>query len=810
MKPIWKFFVSILILTSSIAYSSTWPVAVCGSPPYDEGYYFPVIDQKIIKDASLHPFLNCPYKPYCDSQISDLSLSENIADWQHFFGGAISDEVIYQLVYTESVDWYSMLEAQDLRVIGGNLARHIPEELQEAFGRYMVLAKQCEGISSNLEGSNYGWYQGESRHDVKDNKPELLKLALLEYHKETNAFLKNRYGYQIVRLAHYLQENEMALRYFNEFLELDPATPYIYYLALEQRSGAAFNLSHKVEAAEGFLEVYTNAPSRREVSALSLKYMNWADAEFGPDFFDKNGHREVFSFFKAFHLKASIVREMQNLQKENPNSAYLEVLAMREIDDLQNKLFIIEYFGAKIGIKSRWEVEETDTENLKQLQQIAKAQILDAEVVRKDFWQIILSATYLRDKNYAKAAKQLTNVKSTSELYEEVERFAFGIEVLQLESIDRQQINKLFVRLKSKPQLHNYSGVTSFFLNTVANLYEADGNNVLSHIGRIYQRLDYGGVLQEFTSWDIIEAGIGTNWQLAQKNAYVKEEVISKLQAFVDLPDKTAYESLLGSKLNSSPEDYLNELRGTWHFQKNELEEAIVYFKKIQNPSAFYGEYLRPEMFSGAIKERFDLSFAEQSDAIHLQYKSLFSEHLSKERHEDYPDNKLKLAEFLLNLESLAVAEPHNASDYYYMLGNAWYNMSLPGWFVNSLHYEGNDSRNRLSNQTIFFSSKKGDQITPNSFRDDKEYRENISSYFKKALASDGSRETKAKATYMLAKTNYCYTEVGSRYYKNRVEVCGEHKKYFNSLHEDYADTNFQLQVIKECSWYRTYLGLGI
>lgn len=797
--PIWKSFVSILLFVSSMSYASSWPIALCGDAPYYEELYYPIIDQKIIKDASLYPFLNCPYQPFCDYPGTNTAVEENISDWQQFFGESLSDEVVYQLVYTEPEEWYTMLEAEDLRVLGGDLAKSIPENLQKSFASYMILAKKCEGISSNAEGST-GWYQGEYKEE-EDEKSDLLELALKNYHAETNTFLKNRYGYQIVRLAHYLQENKEAVHYFDNFLSLDPSTPYIYYLALEQRSGAAFNLGGMAEATKGFLEVYAKAPSRREVCALSLKYIDWSNPQLGNDFFAVNGYGDIYSFFKAYYLNGSVAREMQNLQIENPNSAYLEILAMREIDALQNELFDNDYYDWNDDSDKE---QELDSESLRVLQEIAKVQVEDKNVLRKDFWQIILSATYLKNKAYKIAAQQVSKVPKTSDLYAQAEHLSFAIEILELKGINRQEINRLFLKLKGTPELYQYSPVRAFFFNAVADLYEADGNVILSHLGKIY----YHGELsvneddeQEMsTSWDIIESNIGTNWKLNYKNNYVEEEIVLKLQDFVDLLDKTPYEKLLASKLNSSPQDYANELQGTWHFQNNQLEKAISYFKKIENPSAFYGDYIRPEMFSGAIQEQFNISFGDQSDKIHLKYKHLFSEHLEKDRGEVYPDNKLKLAKYFLKLEELAETDLKNAADYYYMLGNARYNTSLPGWFLNTLHYIGNNSRNQVLNTSYY---PRGKKKTHNPAQ-----IEITNTYFRQAIAANGDKETKAKATFMLAKTNYCFTEqvTDSRNYK--VAVCGDHRKYFQSLEEDYSDTDFQEQVIEECSWYRSYLNM--
>ena len=82
-------------------------------------------------------------------------------------------------------------------------------------------------------------------------------------------------------------------------------------------------------------------------------------------------------------------------------------------------------------------------------------------------------------------------------------------------------------------------------------------------------------------------------------------------------------------------------------------------------------------MFSAAINEFFNVSFLQQSDRFHEKYANLL--YTSEIDEEYYIDNKLLLAETLQKLETLAEQNPENAGAYYYMVGNAWYNLSEMG-----------------------------------------------------------------------------------------------------------------------------------
>lgn len=785
----WKLYASVLLFSTAIGFAAERPVAVCGYYPEYQDLYYPIIDQRIVGDASLYPFLNCPMSTFCEYPGTRTGVQENLEDWRKFFGKNLSEEILYQLIYKETLDWYQKLEANDPNVSKGIIANKINKNLQKPFAKYMLLAKQCEGITSNKSGGR-GWYQGEYE-EAEDKKPQLLEFAIKNYKSETNAFLKNRYGYQIVRLAHYLQKNEAALRYFESSLKFKSETPYIYYLALEQRSGAAYNLGYLQEATKGYLEVYTKVPSRRQICALSLKYMDWSNPQLNEEFFAENGYSDLESFFKSYYFKGSIAREMQNLQTKKPNSPYLEVLAIREIDKIQNMVFSNHYYSWNEYSEAE---NPINSETLVALQNIAKSQLKLQNNPRKDFWQIVLAATYLKNQDFKNAAIYASEVSKNSELYGQAKRLSFAIETLQLTSVERDKIETLYNQLKADKDLYAFRPVTAFFFNSISDLYKNQGNIIVSLLGS----LNYSGENSEYT-WESIISNLSNHQKFQYKNEFVDAEIIQQMQDFINLPNKTGYERLIESKLKSNPQDYVNELRGTYYFQQNKLAEAISYFGKIGNQSAFYGKFIRPQIFSGAIREYFDAPFAKQSDKMHIKYQLVFAENGQIiEEGETYPDNKLKLAKTFQKLEALGKSDPENAADYYYMLGNAWYNISERGWFLNSLQYIGNNNRNHILESDYYSKEEKTST--------DSDFAITATKYFQMAQSAKGDMETKAKATFMLAKTNYCYTQVKTSDYKYRVEVCGDHRDYFEILKNDYSNTAFESQIIKECSWYRNFL----
>jgi hypothetical protein len=298
----------------------------------------------------------------------------------------------------------------------------------------------------------------------------------------------------------------------------------------------------------------------------------------------------------------------------------------------------------------------------------------------------------------------------------------------------------------------------------------------------------------------------GSSWEYEAKHLYLKEEYINNFDAFVGLPQPTSFEKTIIQRMKTQPKDYVHDLRGTYYLRKDQLEEAIIEFKQVKKPEVFWEEAVRTELFSASIKEYMNVPFTSISNDLHVIYSNILGENAknlnSKTKRESYKDNKIQLAQTLIRLKQLAQRDPDKAADYYYMIGNAWYNMSHKGWFMNSAYYITNDYRNTLN------TSSYGNEDAEEEVPDDSFILEQANQYLLKGLNSEnGSKETKAAVLFMLAKTNSCedggYDNDRNTY---KLHICGEHKAYFNQLKDGYSATAYYKEVLKECSWFKNYV----
>jgi len=633
----------------------------------------------------------------------------------------------------------------------------------------------------------------------------LLKKYLDQVQREKNSFLKNRYGFQLVRLAHYLQRNKMALNFFERYLSKSGQSNYMYYRALEQRSGAAYNLDRQQEAAEGFIEVYANLPDRHRSCALSLNAIQWHSIDFKNFFKKEDSLFDIKSFYRVFYTGAPAKKAMMKLTEKTPNSTYLKLLAVRQADQIQEELFPVVYDDFESGSRYSPEKSEKEIKTMGEtLEKIARTQLKNDKVKDIDFWKIMKAVSLFPKKDFVQIKKLMKTISEDSKLSAQAQRLRFAAAVSELSEINRKNINSLFLELKKNPDLFQYEPLVAFFFNRVALFYSKTNNQIFANLS--YWPLRYRSPKTDL-KWEDIKDKPQSYGLPDRKYKFLNDTVLKRFKSLLNYTEKTDFEQVVLAQLKVSPEDYLHEMRGSYYLGNGDIDKAISNFEKIENPRQFYQEKFRPQIFSGAIHEYFDTPFMQQSDSIHLKYESILNKNgkaamdLKNTRNvEEYTDNKLALAKTIKRLQDLAGTEPENDGDYYYMLGNVYYNMSRNGWFLNDLFYFSNDRRNNLLGYNYGYSDEtqknKGWHIP-----------ELATYFYKKVLEKSKDKDVKAKATFMLAKTNFCYdyirTEVNNRY---ELKLCGPHKSYFEQLNQNYSDTQFQKEVIKECSWYRAFL----
>lgn len=149
----------------------------------------------------------------------------------------------------------------------------------------------------------------------------------------------------------------------------------------------------------------------------------------------------------------------------------------------------------------------------------------------------------------------------------------------------------------------------------------------------------------------------------------------------------------------------------------------------------------------------------------------------------------------MVEMDSIATANPKDAANNYLLMGNGFYNMS---YFGNSrLFYDtkfveddsyGYSTTEKSNENEIFYSTAKAKE------------------YYLKAMSASNNKNMQAKCCWLLAKceqANYYIHGSDIPQKENSDIFVGE---YYQKMKTEYSKTKYYKEVIKECGYFAKYV----
>ncbi|MBL7827097.1 MAG: hypothetical protein JNJ57_10730, partial [Saprospiraceae bacterium] len=250
------------------------------SPFY--GYTF--LDPDIIhKSGAYAPFFtrwDDYYERYYFNQTEDIQKSENIQEWRERFCGQPLPEDIAYVVYEADISEIAGLHtaAADpqkkaplpYRLGGNTFAEMIALNGCTEVTAYLMFAKKCE---TYVGPKSSGWNSGDR---LVPQMLDLIQEGVDRFKDTQSQFLRMRYAYQLVRMAHYAGDYPYAVDLYNYLLpKIDRKKPsIIYFWTLGHLAGALQKMGKYPEAAYRFSLVFRFCPSKRAQAYRSFLIRN--------------------------------------------------------------------------------------------------------------------------------------------------------------------------------------------------------------------------------------------------------------------------------------------------------------------------------------------------------------------------------------------------------------------------------------------------------------------------------------------------------------------------------------------------------
>ncbi|WP_333662813.1 hypothetical protein [Chishuiella changwenlii] len=780
-----------IVLTLSLIFGLTKSFA-CADGGGEDYYYYNLFSQTLSEAPQYQPFLMTLDNPYFES--NDGLKNENILLWQKTMG--ISYEQAYNLVFKASKSDI------DLMIKNGKSSNSNYSYATVDFVKknkqnllYLSYAKYLEPYMAFYYIDNDEWsYVSRPEKNVNNlNYKKVLDVLKKSWNAETDKELKIRYGYQLVRFAHYFHEYKDAINYFNMYVASQGIKNPIYYYALDQKAGAERALENYLQANYDFFEVFSHSNDRKLSAYQSMKFTqdlnfekmlaNAKTSQEKNDLYLLIGYNDfsdpmapmrkiVANDINALQARVLFARAINTVERQylqqNPESYYWD-------SSKKQKTYSDLYLPIKTGEGGYYIEEKGQDLQLNDLIAFAKQQATNA--TDKDFWNLSVSYLNLLNKNFAETKNYLAKVNTNSKEFEQQKKvIEILTEIFEQKKITDNFENHLMTKYGNilnfeYPKLPEDEWTYSAEVNQQMNL-----KNVILDVlaNRFYLQGDKGKAflihntitdLGNNPSWDIIN-DLDKLDKKSNKSAFEKYLIANKVKSFA-YDYKT--EKLNDITFNLS--DYLSDYRGTLYLGEMKFDLAKKEFEKINqkyhiSPSTFYEydyDYSTDKQTKTLLENQFD-GYHNITNKIFGYNKIecfncdedvvIATPYLNEFKFIQPNMSKLELTNSLIELAKLAKKSNEQAVKANYLLGNFYYNTTTLGYYRYLLTFDRNNANGPK------YNNYGGDYFKTNNFyyKDfgwGSNYTDNFTpseGYLKRAFNLTKDNEMKAQLLFALSK----------------------------------------------------------
>ena len=744
------------LLLVAVMLTALWGKSfACG---WDEGdwYYYNLFNQEIMSDERYRPFLLIYGSRY---YTNDTLRNGNIEEWRQYLGLSY-DETKYLVFKASRSDLQNLSKGK--RAVDENLsfasADFMKNHKQALL--YLAYAKYLEPYMRIIPGedTDFYWDLPEYEHNAGDLDYEKVKTVLTKsWNAESDNELKLRYGYQLVRLAHYTRRYQEAVQLFEQYVEPLKMRTEMYYYALAQKAGALRGMGETQRANRDFIRVFANSYDLKTMAYTSLT-MGWDNeinfADFVAGAADNNERNDIF-FMMGYSDFNNPVNEIEKIVVTDPNAIQAKVLMVRAINMLERRMLLSYVPWGEGDDRSRYPyLGQDDTEGRAFFNQALRVSDMQRDKASdKNFWNLASSYLHFLNKDFELANNCLGNVKSTDADYMAmVKNLTAYIDICRQPKIDANTERYLY---------DNYAnmikGEESYSLNMADN----------SFIGMVLSNR-YGLQGEKAKSFLMLR-----HVKAIEDNP--NESLLDDIQSFLNKKKKTQLEEYIAATSTTemaNTNNYLAYVKGVLRLTEGDFKTAKGLFEKqtrLKMSRRLFGHNIEV-YYSGDEKDIMRDDYIADFSFIH--------------------DNmtEVEVADALMQLDKIGKKEKGDESaKANYLIANFFYNVSRTGYYRQYLRFDNNNG---------FSYWKYGPDA--NVYKNTLDLS---SAYLEKAKKSAEDRELKAHIVYAQAKNAQQVMEDHVDTWDQQMVIPHAQLNEF----DQYAGTSYHQAVLSNCVYYRDY-----
>ena len=791
----WKAFITACISTAIVSFPQNIIGCGPGVDPYD--YYTSFFHQNLPETNGYKPFYYTGYNFFYDikepASVPDLLAAE----WAAYSAAPVkiadAKKLVNKFAWKDLNNLYFHIEKNQALKIPDSVKHNsmtdyfIRTKDTEALG-YILFAKQAEPYVTN----SYNEWEAKPRDSIKMAK--LIKTGQQLYTVAKKDLIKQKYAYQVLRLAHYSERYNDVIKWYDEYAGKTAAGSVVEPLSLALKAGALFRTGQQKEAAYLFSKVFAASPAKRISNYLGFKWAVDSKADKNEYLALCKNDKEKAAMLALFAM-GSTNNDLDNLKeifKLNPASEELEVLVVREINKLEEKYFTpaIQNIQGGKAFYFTWTDANTDSimtdaeKEVKALGTFLHDAAQSKSVKNPGLLETAAGYAAYMIKDYATAKKYLAaagKMQVTPKVKDQLALTNLLVTISEKEKIDaafEEQILPSLKWLEEKVKSEKPVEVDYWQVQQWRSIYR----NLMSEI--IAKRYHAQGDLAKET------LAIGAaDWMMKGKKEYygslngieflrnnLASKDVEKLYSLVDSKQPNKFESYLFSH-NSVTKKEVIDFAGTSYLRENDYANAIGWFKRST-----------------------DKKVINKNPFIDLLYDR--EEQLPSEK--KFSITKLAFTQEMQKLEQ-ETKQAALAAKAFYKMALGMYNMSYYGhtWELVQYYRSGSDGYAIPKNATAFQKEYYG------VFK--------AQEYFEKAMKASTDINFKARCLFMMAKCAQKqvhqpqyndYTINWDKYdvdYKTYWPLFKKNK-YFPQFVKDYGSTVFYKEAFNSCSYLRDFV----
>lgn len=712
------------------------------------------------------------YGDYFES-VKKANEDDNLAEWGKRFCGEVKPLDLAYIIYQANSDELDLLltatQSKSLQIPpslqDNTFAEFVFEKKCTETLEYLLFAKRCEPHVV----ANDRW-QAPPRD--KDAMQALIAEGQREFKRTKSAYIRLRYAYQIIRLAHYAGLHEQVLELCDDLLpKVDKKTArwgesIIPWWIEGHRAGALLRLGRNVEASYAYAQIFQHCPGRRASAYQSFLIKSDEEWEECLRLCQSDTERATLYAIRAAGAESKAVEEMEKIYELDPKNQLLEGLLVQEMRKMERNLLGLEFNDKKAHNKRHLNLPRPYAgKYVIDLQRFVRKCRQEGEVARPELWYLAEGYLEFLAGDFYAAEKTFNSVRpklDDKKLEEQLAIFQIALKIAAFEKPDQAAEDYAYELLTEEKRYKLYKSLPDFLQDKMAWLYLQN-----QQAGKSFA--------SQYPITDLMP-----NPQL---------DLLDNLIAMTMKQDKSLLEARLAQ---AYPLNSLLDMKATLLMSTGQFEAAMETYKRM--PVEAWNDFGQFNPFKETFKDC--LKCYQRTDTISLSTMM----------------NKGELLTELLDLEYKSKGDLEGAARHFYLLGLAHYNMSYYGFAWRAMDYFRSGSTWAKLHKA---KSEEGDSRVFDHWKYPFGNRENTGigralECFNRARELATSPELAAKAAFQAAR---CEQKIFFQSVQYKPEPCcnriprlpADYLVNFERLKNEYSGTTFYQQIIKECKYFSVY-----